>query len=104
MSRYRLQRMALSDVFLIAWADRRPGYVPGDCYVRAIEEKTDPVSHPRLVHTRARYTEPMTLDEARAIVAANPLELGSMIHDCVGLLLEDGRAVDFAEPVIVRNQ
>ena len=105
MKRYRLQFFDRSEpkIFAINWV-AGPGRVAGDCRVRAIAGTTDPDAHNRASHQRQRYSEPLTLDEARAYVAANAAGLGTLIHDCVGLQLEDGTPdVDFAEPIQVRN-
>lgn len=48
------------------------------------------------------YLEPMTLEEVRAYVAAHPCVLGSMIHDCRGIIVSD-EVIVFENPVQVRN-
>lgn len=100
--RFRLQYYGRDRDFLaITWAFDHEGYVPGNCYVRAIRSETDFAEHDDFP-----YTEPMTLAEARVIIYENKGMLGSMIHDCIGLKLEDTLkgSVIFLEPITIRNQ
>ena len=75
-----------------------------DCRVRAIKESTDVDEHNKGHHQRQNYAEPMTLDELKTYIAKNSGMLGSQIHDCVGLTLEDVcKKVEFDEPIQIRN-
>lgn len=85
------------EYFAISWASDRKDYVSGDCRVRAYDDDGQAGND---------RTESMTLDEARAHIAANQQKLGLQIHFCVGLMLygEKGeflRHVDFAVPISV---
>lgn len=108
--KFRLQYCSrFKDVVAINWAFDRAKYVLGDCYVRAIREETDIAEHNRIHCQKPIYTEPMALAEAQGFISENKRLLGSMIHDCVGLQLEDtplgsvSRRIIFPEPIIVRN-
>ncbi len=83
--------------FAIRWASERPGYVAGDCYVVVFTADAD-AGTPTMA--------PMAPEEIRAYLAERVDMLGGQIHDCVGLSVEDadGRAVDFVEPIRVRNR
>ena len=97
------------DALSIQWAFDRPNHVSGDCYMRAIRSETDAMGHNRRRHQNLPYTEPMTLAEARAFLSENKGLLGSRIHDCIGLQLEDTPIIEkvpekvfFPEPIHVR--
>jgi hypothetical protein len=105
VDKYKLQYWdSRNTVLSINWAGDREDYIKGDCRVRAIRESTDVVKH-NINHLQIKnYTNPMTLDEARAYIAENSGMLGSQIHDCVGLTLEDVcNKVEFDEPIQVRK-
>ncbi|MFA4960316.1 MAG: hypothetical protein WC548_01505 [Candidatus Pacearchaeota archaeon] len=105
VEKYKLQYWDNKNTVLsISWASDREDYVTGDCRVRAIRESTDVYEHNRGHSQVQNYTEPMTLDESRTYIAKNSKMLGSQIHDCVGLTLEDVcENVEFGEPIQVRN-
>lgn len=81
----------------ITWASERPDYVAGDCYAVAFTADAE-AETPTLA--------PMTLDEIRVYIAGRTDMLGSQIHDCVGISIQDqdGRAVAFPSPLPVRNR
>lgn len=107
MEQYRLQLFdPAGTCFAINWAnvyDRH--FKQGDCVVRAIRAETDVDAHNREHLQQQRYTRPMTLDEARAYISARTGALGKLIHDCVGLVLEDAenRLALFVLPITVRS-
>jgi len=81
----------------IVWDSKRHGYVPGDCQVVAFSAGAE-AETPTLA--------PMTIDEIRAYVADRTDMLGTLIHDCTGISVQDqdGRGVDFPSPIQVRNR
>jgi len=103
--KYKLQYWDHANTVLsIGWATNEEEYVAGDCVVRAIKETADVDQHNKKHFQHQNYTEPMTLSEARRYIAQNKEMLGSLIHDCVGLTLEDTlEEVEFRRPIRVRN-
>ena len=104
--RFRLQYFSrFRNVLAINWAFHNDGYVSGDCYVRAIISETYFAEN-----NNPLYTEPMTLAEARVFISEKKELLGDMIHDCIGLQLEDNlignvpKNIIFPEPVTIRNR
>jgi len=97
--KYRLQYFINSkDVLAITWAESN-----GDCRVRALKESTNVAEHNTSHFQEQTYSDPMTLGEVRDYISANTELLGTLVHDCVGLHLEDLCAdVQFKEPVSVR--
>jgi len=104
MNKFRLQYWdSREEVLSIQWAFGRKDYVSGDCYVRAIAEETDVNEHNARNHQNQKYSEPLTLDEARKYVEDNVRMLGE-VHDCLGLRLEEKCEVaEFSAPIVVRN-
>ena len=87
----------------IRWASDRKDYVQGDCYVLAVRASVPVAAHGG---PGVAWSEPMPLADARAFIAAHPQMLGSQIHDCVGVALEDGdrATIAFATPIRVRDR
>ena len=105
VEKYKLQYWDIENTMLsINWVGDRKDYVRGDCRVRAIKKSTDTERHNTSHHQKQNYSKPMTLDESRIYIAENSEMLGSQIHDCVGLTLEDVcEKVEFDRPIQVRN-
>ena len=103
--KYRLQYWdSQNSVLSISWAWDRENYIAGDCRVRAIKESTDIEKHNKINHQTQNYTKSMTLNESRAHIVKNSKILGSQIHDCIGLILEDVcEKVEFDETIQIRN-
>jgi len=92
-------------VLSIRWAGDRTDYVPGDCRVLAIKESTQISQDQKSSLLGQKYTAPMTLDELREYIVKNAKMLGSLIHNCVGINLEDiCEAVEFEKPIEVRSK
>jgi len=122
VAKYRLKWSSYykEDCLAIQWAHGNENYVAGDCYVRALQEGTDEYKYLKetLQPTYIKYTKLLTLEEIREFVAENKSFLGTQIHDCVGILIEDdpvdgphehdfqkygSKKIDFAIPIEVRN-
>jgi hypothetical protein len=103
--KYKLQyRNYKEDSFAIRWTHNKKDYVEGDCLVKAIKTDTDVKINKRLRLQENYYTNSMTLDGARNLIVKNKNMLGSQIHDCIGLTLDDiCESVEFDEPIQVRN-
>ncbi|MDO8622473.1 MAG: hypothetical protein Q7R80_04540 [bacterium] len=104
---YRLQLFDFHATCLaINWASAYgANRAVGDCVVLAIRAATDVDAHNRTRGQRQRYTEPMALADARRFVEAMKHLLGSRVHDCIGIVLEDDGAypvVAFDPPIEVR--
>ncbi len=104
MEKYRLQFFDAHKACLaINWANAYENgkFATGDCVVRAICGTTDVDAHNRAHQQLQTYTEPMSLEDARRYIAEHILMLGSMVHDCVGIVLEDSEnpIVRFDPPI-----
>jgi len=99
MERYRI--MLLRDGRLkfiaITWSREKDAQT-GDCFVRAISEKTKVREGKISVET---HSEPMTLDEIRKHVENHMHLLGSDIGRCMGLSLQDRKdeKIYFEKPI-----
>ena len=100
VDKYRLQYFTrFHDALAISWVKSN-----GDCNVRALKESTNVDEHNKSHFQTQTYSEPMTLAEARDYIFENAEMLGILVHDCVGLQLEDLCVdVQFKEPVSVRE-
>lgn len=103
---YRLQFFDAHKACLaINWANAYENrFARGDCVVRAICGTTEVDAHNRARHQHQTYTTPMPIEDVRRYIAEHPLMLGSSVHDCVGIVLEDAgdRFVPFGNPIQVR--
>jgi len=79
----------------IQWAQALTDYKCGDCFVVVRGEDEDE-------YYGDGYLDPMTLDDARAYIAANPEVLGFIINDCRGLI-RDSEVIFFDLLVAGRN-
>jgi len=105
---YRLQLFDIHGACLaINWASAYGAdrYATGDCVVRAIRSTTDVAAHNRTRGQLQRYTDPMTISDVRRFIDEHRMMLGSQVHDCVGIVLEDSedRIVPFDQPITVRS-
>ena len=94
-TRYQI-RTLVKHIVLIRWAFDLPNYEAGDCVVVVDPEGAEAVGF------CSGSFEPMTLEEIRAFVAADTSVLGSLIHDCHGVIL-DNEMILFEHPIVVRN-
>ncbi|MDP3779275.1 MAG: hypothetical protein Q8R30_04510 [bacterium] len=89
---YELQRFG--NLLQIRWGHQLEDYQAGDCLVVVKGNKDD--------QGRYEYLKPMTREAARAYIAAHIQMLGSLIHDCRGLIRDD-EVILFECSVHVRN-
>ena len=99
--RYQLKK-SIGDFVLIQWAHHTKNYKPGDCLVVA-RKLNEAQSHVISCQDLDTMNLPMSLEDIHAYITAHPNILGSMIHDCRGIVCDD-EVILFNNPIHVSNR